>query len=102
MRLPTVDVAWHRFVAALFLIGGLWLEVLLLVLLFQGNAESSSYRGTTIEGVALFMFMAAGIIVFTLSYFIYRRRNWARVIVILWFAAAVLVTIAVIASKIRA
>ena len=74
-----MNIAWHRLIALVLFVVGVWVE-LIFGLLF-GVFESS--ERAPIENAAGGVFIVLGLVLMGLSYFIARRRNWARVIIVL-------------------
>jgi len=103
MRLPTINLSWHRFVALILLVSGLWLESVFAALLIPGALGNPHYKSqpdSDLENVAIGIFVASGAVLIVLSYFVARQRNWARVVIVLCLVGSAFAIVAVLVNRI--
>jgi hypothetical protein len=81
----TINISWPRFTALILLTFGTWTILLfgVLVYLFYEFPR----KGVGLEQVALLAFLALGLIMLALSYFIDRRHDWAHLSLVLALAS---------------
>jgi hypothetical protein len=95
-------LSWPRFLALLTLLLGIWLTCLFAAYLIPtvtGHPDFQNDESGLAEGAALVIFPMVGLSSCALSYFLARRKNWARLTLVAVLGLACAAATAILGSR---